>query len=119
MSSYCALRLSDHNRIRRISKGRLKAGQPIRQFADASSGGARGVTRPRKSPEYRSDIRTLLRNAKPLWSEIQGESDERKRLENERARDIATDELLKIYREALTRGALDRLPREVRNFCED
>jgi hypothetical protein len=60
----------------------------------------------------------LLRDAEPLYSEIEGEPDDAKRRECERRRDFARGELFKIYRDAEKRGAVQALPIEVQMFCE-
>jgi hypothetical protein len=77
------------------------------------------VTKPRKSPLYPSDVRIHLRNAQLARFEIEDEPDERKRRELIRDRDMGKDELIKMYRDSLKRGTLDRLDWHVRNFCED
>jgi hypothetical protein len=76
------------------------------------------MTKPRKGTKYDSDVAILLRDAEPKWAEIEGQPDPRKRHENERARDLAIDELVFIYRDALNLGALERLDPRVLIFCE-
>jgi hypothetical protein len=77
------------------------------------------VTKPRKSRHYPSDIRIVLRNAQITRFEIEDELEERKRHELTRERDIARDVVIKMYRDAQKRDALDRLDWGVRNFCDD
>jgi hypothetical protein len=77
------------------------------------------VTKPRKSLHYISDVRVLLRDAQPTWAETEGEMNSRIRQKNERAQQVATDELIKLYRQHAKRGALHNLDLGVRNFCED
>jgi hypothetical protein len=81
--------------------------------------GRTDVTKPRKSLHYPSDVRLLLRNAQITRFEIADESDECKRHELKRTQEIATGELIKIYRDSQRRGALDTLDWGVRNFWED
>jgi hypothetical protein len=61
----------------------------------------------------------LLRDACPTWSEIEGEPNAAKRKANERARDIATDALMRIYRDAEKRGLLSKIDYRVRSFGDD
>jgi hypothetical protein len=91
----------------------------------SASGGAvprrrtnKGVD-PRFPPEIPSEIPVLLRDAQPTYADIEGETDVRKRRANERARDVARDRLMKMYREALKSGQLDKLDFGVRMFCEE
>jgi hypothetical protein len=77
------------------------------------------MTKLRKQIErYIPEISTLLRDAEPTWAEIEGEQDPRKRRDRERARDVANDELLSMYRDAEKRDALDQLDYRVRVHCE-
>jgi hypothetical protein len=64
-------------------------------------------------------ISHLLRDACPTFFEIEGEKDPAKRRANERARDQATDALIKLYREAERRNGLSELDISVRFFCQD
>jgi hypothetical protein len=69
--------------------------------------------------KYRPEISTLLRDAQPLAKGLEGESDKQSKKDAERRRDIATDELIKLYRHAENMAQLsptDRLC--VRVFCE-
>ena len=63
-------------------------------------------------------VHTLLRDANPTWFEIDGEPDPIKRAKNERARDFATAELMKLYRRALKSGKPWRIEPRVFYFCE-
>jgi hypothetical protein len=77
------------------------------------------MTRPRKGLYYRPEIPTLLRDAQPLPKELEGDSDKQSKKDAERRRDIATDELIKLYRDPEDMAQLsasDRLG--VRIFCE-
>ena len=76
------------------------------------------MTQRRKGQYCRPEIRTLLRDANPTTFEIKGEPDAHKRHRNERARDIAVDELVKMYRDYEKRGQLHELDFQVRIFCE-
>jgi len=60
-----------------------------------------------------------MSNAKITRFDIQDERTERKRRELVRARDVARDELIKMYRAAQKGGTLDRVDWGIRNFCED
>lgn len=57
------------------------------------------VSRSRKGLHYVAEIETLLRDAQPTYADIDGESDPRKRLERERARDTARVALIRIARD--------------------
>lgn len=61
----------------------------------------------------------LLRDAQPTYREIEGEPEPRKRRQAERARDLAIDRLIKMYREAKKAGKLGQLDFRVRTFCEE
>jgi hypothetical protein len=61
----------------------------------------------------------LIRDAMPTWFEIEGEPDARKRKENERARDRARAELMRMYRKARDHGKLQKLDPMVRHLCEN
>jgi len=63
-------------------------------------------------------IPVLLRDAQPLYREIEGEPDIHKRRERERARDTAKGELFKLYRDAEKRKAVHRFPLELKWFVE-
>jgi hypothetical protein len=76
------------------------------------------MTKPRKGQEYTPVLDLLLRDAQPTWREVAGEPDARKRRKNERARDLATDKLLAIYRDHERQGSLRELDIRVWNFCE-
>ena len=76
------------------------------------------MTKPRRGTKYDFEVATLLRDAEPTWAEIEGQPNRRKRVENERARDHAIDELVLMYRDAAKRGALARLDPRVAIFCE-
>ena len=52
------------------------------------------MTKPRRGTKYDFEVATLLRDAEPTWAEIEGQPNRRKRVENERARDHAIDELV-------------------------
>jgi len=77
------------------------------------------LTKPRKSPYYHSDVRILLRDAMPTYAKIEGEPDPRKGDKNERTRDIAKDELIKLYLWYEKHRALHLLDPQVRIFCDD
>jgi hypothetical protein len=60
----------------------------------------------------------LIRDAEPKWCEIEGEPNPRKRRENERARDIARDKIVTIYRQHEEQGRLHELPPDIQVFCK-
>jgi hypothetical protein len=68
---------------------------------------------------YVPSLATLIRDAQPTYSEIDGEPDIKKRTANERRRDIARDEILRRYKEAETAGRLDTLDRAILDLCEE
>ena len=70
----------------------------------------------RKGQKYIPEIEILLRNASPTWLEIEGELDPIKRRVHERERDIARDELMRMYRDWL-RG-VSPIDFRVRVSCE-
>ncbi len=72
------------------------------------------ISEPLPSPE----LAVLFRDAEPLWREIEGERDVRKRAENERRRDLATAELFRMYRDAKAHKRMESLPYRVRRFCD-
>jgi hypothetical protein len=76
------------------------------------------MTKPRKGLYCAPSIRILLGQAQPLWSELQGEKDPRKRRARERERDLAKDELLRIWWRHARHGTLDQLPRGLTAYCE-
>ncbi len=76
------------------------------------------MPRRRKGTKYAPLIPMLIRDAQPKYADIEGEPDIRKRRERERARDLARDELFKLYRDAEKRNCTDTLPLEVRWFVE-
>jgi hypothetical protein len=76
------------------------------------------MTKPHRGTKYYSEVATLLRDAEPKWAEIEGQSDPRKRQENERARDLAIGELVLMYRDAAKLGALEWLDPRITIFCE-
>jgi hypothetical protein len=71
----------------------------------------------RKSQKYVPEIEILLRNANPTRSEIEGELDRKKREARQRERDIARDELMRMYRD-WNSGTSSILDFRVRLFCE-
>ena len=75
------------------------------------------MTKPHRGTKYYSEVATLLRDAEPRWAEIEGQSDPRKR-QNERARDLAIDELVLMYRDAVKLRALEWLDPRITFFCE-
>jgi hypothetical protein len=77
------------------------------------------VTRPRKGLYYRPEISILLRDAQPLTKESEGKSDKESKKNVERLRDIAIDQLIKMYRDPESMGQLTRTDQlRVRVFCE-
>jgi hypothetical protein len=76
------------------------------------------VPRRRKGTKYTRELPVLLRDVQPTWREIDGEPLAYKRRERIRARDSATDDLIKMCKDAEKRGALAKLDIRVRNFCE-
>jgi hypothetical protein len=76
------------------------------------------MTKPRKGLKYTSELDVLLRDAQPTRFEIEEEPDPQKRRERQRARDIATDELITIFNDHEMRGQLKRLDPRVRLFRE-
>jgi hypothetical protein len=81
--------------------------------------GGADLPRRRKGIEYNPEISVLLRDAEPLWREIVGEPDLRKRRERIRARDLATDQLMRIARDVEKHGSSSQLDVfRVRAFCE-
>ncbi len=76
------------------------------------------MTKPRKGQKYVPELGLLLRDAMPTWSELEGETSARKRRKNERACDLAIDELLSMYRDHARRGKIRELDPRVRIFCE-
>jgi hypothetical protein len=74
------------------------------------------MTKPRKGEKYIAEIPMLLRDAQPTWHELGGEPDLRQR--NERARDIAIDEIVTIYRDHEKQGRLHELPPDFLIFCK-
>lgn len=75
------------------------------------------MTQPRKGAHCALELKTLLRDAQPTRAEI-CDPNPYKRKQNIRAKEIATDELLKIYRDHERRGRLSQLDAEVRVFCD-
>ena len=76
------------------------------------------MTKPRKGPKYTRELGTLLRDALPTWWELEGELDPRKRRKNERAYELAMDDLLPIYNHHERLGTLHELDPQVRIVCE-
>jgi hypothetical protein len=76
------------------------------------------VSQRRKGTKYTRELPILLRDAQPTWNELDGEPSAHKRRERIRARDSATDDLMKRYRDAESRGAIAGLDIGIRNFCE-
>jgi hypothetical protein len=76
------------------------------------------MTKPRKGVKYTSELDVLLRDAQPTRLEIENEPDLQKRRERQRARDIATDALIALFREHETQGRLKQLDFRVRLFFE-
>jgi hypothetical protein len=74
------------------------------------------MTKPRKGENYVPEFAVLLRDAQPTTREIEGETDLSKRRQNERARDIAIDELVTIYGDHEKQGRLGKLPPDVLTF---
>lgn len=72
----------------------------------------------RKSEKYLPELPILLRHAMPLGQEIEGEQDATKRHERTRARDIARDELIRIYRQHQSAGTLHLMDANFRLVCE-
>jgi hypothetical protein len=73
----------------------------------------------RKGVEYTPEPSVLLRDAQPLWREIAGEPDPRKRRERIRACDLATDQLIRIARDVEKHESISQLDLfRVRAFCE-
>jgi len=74
----------------------------------------------RKDKDTRG-LQVLMRDAQPTWHEIEGEPNEYKRKDRERARDTAIDVLIRIVRtkrfQGKTLGALEQL--RVNNFIRE
>jgi hypothetical protein len=66
------------------------------------------MSKRRKSPHYVAEIATLTRAAQPTYAEIEGEPDSDKRQKRHREREIATDELVRIFRSRKLFGELSR-----------
>jgi hypothetical protein len=76
------------------------------------------MTKPRKGLKYTPPLDVLLRDAQPTRFEIENEPNLQKRRERQRARDIATDDLIELVREHETQGRLKQLDPRVRLFWE-
>jgi hypothetical protein len=70
------------------------------------------MTMPRKGVAYVSALPILLRDAQPTATELSDRALVRRR-------DLAWDELFRMYREAEKAGTLAELDFSVRTFCED
>ena len=76
------------------------------------------MPRPRKTPRYPDIIPVLIRDAQPLWQEIEGEQDPVARADAEARRTIALDRLVSIYLDHRKRGKLPELDQDIREICE-
>jgi hypothetical protein len=67
---------------------------------------------------YVPTLSFLLSDAQPTWRALEGEPDPRTRRRRERQRDEARDELIRIYTEAESTGALETLAPSIKELCE-